>query len=361
MTLRIIQWTTGIVGSAGVRAIAAHPELELVGCFAWSPDKQGRDAGELCGLAPMGVRAVGDVDMLLALRPDCVLYTPQFPDVDVMVQILEAGINLVSTSYFITGRSFAAGEAERLDAAARRGGASLYGTGINPGFANVFALLSSGVCQRIDRISVLESVDSTHYGSAATWRACGLGRPVDDPAIPAMAKSLTSVFQDAVEMMADALAIELDEIRYDVEFAAATETVELGYMTIDKGCACGLRHGWSGHVDGRPVIELPLVWTLGYTMQPSWPVENGYVIEIDGLPSVRSRIEILHPESESGPDFGMNTVMPAVHAIAPVCAARPGIIAAHELPLIVARRMLGPTQLNPSPSDLLNPSGAPAR
>ncbi len=55
MTLRIIQWNTGIVGSAGVRAIAAHPELELVGCFAWSPDKRGRDVGELCGLAPMGV------------------------------------------------------------------------------------------------------------------------------------------------------------------------------------------------------------------------------------------------------------------------------------------------------------------
>ena len=339
MPLRIVQWNTGIVGSAGVRAIVAHPELELVGCFAWSPEKQGRDVGELCGFASIGVEATADVDALLALRPDCVLYTPQFPDVDVMVRILESGINIVSTSYFITGRSFGEGQIERLDAAARRGGASLHGTGINPGFANVFALLSTGVCQRVDRISVLESVDSTHYGSAETWRACGLGRPVDDPEIPGMARGLTSVFQDAVEMMAAALEIELDEIRYDVEFAAATQTVELGYMTIDEGCATGMRQCWSGLVDGRPVIELPIVWTLGYTMEPSWPVENGYVIEIDGLPSVRSRIEILHPESDSGPDFGMNTVLPAIHAIAPVCAARPGIVLAHELPLLTARRM----------------------
>jgi hypothetical protein len=108
-------------------------------------------------------------------------------------------------------------------------------------------------------------------------------------------------------------------------------------MTIEKGCATGLRHCWSGLAGGRPVIELPIVWTLGYTMEPHWPVENGYVVEIDGLPSVRSRIEIRHPEGESGPDFGMNTVMPAVHAIAPVCAARPGIVLAHELPLLVAR------------------------
>lgn len=339
MALRVVQWNTGIVGSAGVRAIAAHPDLELVGCFAWSPEKQGKDVGTLCGLEPSGVEATADVDALLALRPDCILYTPQFPDVDLMVRMLEAGIHVVSTSYFITGRSFGDGAAERLDEAARRGGASLYGTGINPGFANIFALLSSGVCQRVDRISVLESVDSTHYESPETWRACGLGRRVDDPEIPALARSTTSVFQDAVEMMAAALGSTLDEIRYDVEFAAATETVELGYMTIEKGCATGMRQCWSGVVDGKPLIELPIVWTLGYTMEPSWPVENGYVIEIDGLPSVRSRIEILHPESASGPDFGMNTVMPAVHAIAPVCAAPPGIVLAHDLPLLAARRM----------------------
>src|SRR6056297_993484 len=231
MTLRVVQWNTGIVGSAGVRAITAHPALELVGCHAFSPDKQGQDVGTLCGLAPLGIEATSDVDALLALAPDCILYTPQFPDVDLMVRMLEAGINVVSTSYFITGRSFGGADAERLDEAGRRSGASLYGTGINPGFANIFALLSSGVCQRVDRISVLESVDSTNYGSAETWRACGLGRLVDDPEIAAMARATTSVFQDAVEMMASALGSELDEIRYDVEFAAATETVELGYMT----------------------------------------------------------------------------------------------------------------------------------
>lgn len=339
MTLRVVQWNTGIVGSAAVRAIAEHPALELVGCHAWSPEKQGRDVGELCGLAPLGIEATADIDALLALRPDCILYTPQFPDVDLMLRMLAAGINVVSTSYFITGSSFGSGQPERLDAAARRGGVSLYGTGINPGFANIFALLSSGVCQRVDRISVLESVDSTHYGSAETWRACGLGRPVDDPEIAAMAKTTTSVFQDAVEMMADALGATLDEIRYDVEFAAATETVELGYMTIEKGCATGMRQCWSGIVEGRPLIELPIVWTLGDAMEPSWPVENGYVIEIDGLPSVRSRIEILHPEGGPGPDFGMNTAMPAVHSIAQVCAAAPGIVHAHSLPLLTARGM----------------------
>lgn len=337
MSLRVVQWNTGIVGAAGVRAIVAHPGLELVGCFAFGPDKVGRDVGSLCGLDPIGLEATRDIEALIGLHPDCVLYTPQFPDLDVMVRLLEAGINIVSTSYFITGRSFGQDQIDRLGDAARRGGASLHGTGINPGFANLFALISSGVCQRVDRISVLESVDSTNYGSAETWLACGLGRPVTDPEIPAMAKATTSVFQDAVEMMASALGSTLDEIRYEVEFAAATETVELGYMTIEKGCATGMRQCWSGLVDGRPLIELPIVWTLGYTMEPSWPVENGYIIEIDGLPSVRSRIELVHPDNQNGPDFGINTVMPAVNAISAVCAAPAGIVLAHELPTLAAR------------------------
>lgn len=337
MSLRVVQWNTGIVGAAGVRAIAAHPRLELVGCYAWSEAKAGRDAGELAGGAKLGVEATRDVDALLSLAPDCILYTPQFPNVDHMVAMLEAGIDVVSTSYFITGRSYGEGDLARLDAAAKRGGASLYGTGINPGFANVFALLSTGVCQRVDRVRVLESVDSTNYGSAETWEACGLGRPVDDPALPEMARATTSVFQDAVEMMATALDARLDEIAYDVEFAAATQTVELGYMTIEQGCATGMRQCWSGIVDGEPLIELPIVWTLGYAMEPAWPTEDGYVVEVEGLPCVRSRIELIHPDDGAGPDFGVNTVMPAIHALESVRAAPPGIVLADALPLTVAR------------------------
>ena len=73
MTIRVVQWTTGNVGKRSALAIARHPELELVGCYAWSPDKIGRDVGELCGMDPIGVTATDDVGALLALRPDCVV------------------------------------------------------------------------------------------------------------------------------------------------------------------------------------------------------------------------------------------------------------------------------------------------
>ena len=76
MTLRVIQWATGGVGRAAIEGILDHPELELVGCWVHSQEKDGRDVGALIGRAPIGVKATRDVDALLALPADCVLYSP---------------------------------------------------------------------------------------------------------------------------------------------------------------------------------------------------------------------------------------------------------------------------------------------
>jgi len=106
---RVVQWTTGNVGTSSVQALAANPAFEIVGCFAWSVDKVGRDVGELCGLDPVGVTATDDVDALLALQPDCVVYNPMWSDTDELVRILSAGANVVSTAAFITGDNLGPG------------------------------------------------------------------------------------------------------------------------------------------------------------------------------------------------------------------------------------------------------------
>jgi len=124
----VVQWTTGNVGKESVKAIVANPSLELVGCFAWSPAKVGVDVGELVGIDPVGVAATDDVEALLALRADCVVYNPMWPSVDELVRILEAGSNVVATAAFITGTNLGP-ERDRLVDACERGGSSLFGTG----------------------------------------------------------------------------------------------------------------------------------------------------------------------------------------------------------------------------------------
>lgn len=333
--IKVVQWTTGVVGKPAVRAIVAHPLLELVGCYSHTPDKVGKDVGELCGMAPLGIRATDDVDALLALKPDCVCYMPLLPQIDEMEKILAAGCDIVSTAYFITGTQFGRSEVARLRAAAEKGGASIYGGGVNPGHANVIALVASAGCARIDRISVLESVDATPYASPGTWKAIGFCMRVDDPAAPPLAERAMPSFKEAVEMMANALKIDVDEIRFDVEYAAATDNVDLGYMTIDQGCIAGMRCCWSARVNGKAVIELKVAWKLGTKLAPNWPVEEGWLIEIQGVPNIRCKYQ---QAGQSGDprtfDPGTLTAMPMIHAIPHVFAAAPGIVTADQLPLV---------------------------
>ena len=179
-----MQWTTGNVGVRSALAVLANPAYELVGCYAWGAEKVGRDVGELIGADPTGVIATDDVDALLALKPDCVIYNPKWPDVDELVRILESGVNVTVTAGFITGHALGEGRQRIIDAC-ERGRSSIFGSGMNPGLANLLGIVSAGLCDRIDSVRVLESVDSTGYDSPDTERSVGHGRPIGDPELPA--------------------------------------------------------------------------------------------------------------------------------------------------------------------------------
>jgi hypothetical protein len=341
--LRVVQWTTGNVGRRSVVAIAANPHLELVGCFAWGRDKVGRDVGELCGIAPLGVTATDDVEALFALRPDCVVYNPKWPDVDEMVRILEAGINVVSTAAFITGHSLGEGR-DRILAACEQGGVSIFGSGINPGFANLLAIVTGSICDRIDSVTMLESADSTGYDSPETELKVGFGRPIDDPALPDMVRDGTAVFEDAVRLVADGIGVELDEVRCEAEFAAAPDDVVMTSWTIPRGHVAGVSASWQGWSSGRKVVDMKVRWRKGPRLEPDWEVGGGYYVEIEGRPCVRTHMEIFPPadfEAKSFDDFmvlGMiMTALPAIDAIPAVCAAPPGIVTYVDLPLVTPR------------------------
>jgi hypothetical protein len=344
--IRIVQWTTGNVGQRSVRAVVAHADLELVGCYAWSADKVGKDVGELCGIDPLGVTATDDVDALLALAPDCVVYNPMWQDVDELVRILEAGVNVVSTAAFINGRGLGA-DRERLVDACKRGNSSLFGSGINPGFAELLTIVTAQLCDRIDKVTISESADTTLYDSPATELPAGFARPIDDPDLQAMTAKGTAVFGEAVALVADALGVELDDISCEATYAQTTEDLDLGSWTIPAGHVAGIAASWHGRVNGRSVIELKVRWKKGTTLDPDWEIEDGYVIQVDGRPTVRTTLAFLPPpdfEATTFADFmvlGMiMTAMPAINAIPRVVAAPPGIVTYTDLPLPLPRGLV---------------------
>jgi hypothetical protein len=343
---RVVQWTTGNVGKSSVAAIAANPTLELIGCYAWSNDKAGRDVGELAGIEAVGVEATNDVDALLALKPDVVVYNPMWIDVDELVRILEAGVNVVASASFITGHNLGDGR-RRLEEACNRGGSTLFGSGVSPGFAELLAIVATTACDRVDKITIAESADTTLYDSPDTERPCGFGTAIDDPALAPMAEKGTAVFAEAVRLVADAIGVELDEIKCLSEYAQTTEDLAMAAWTIPAGHVAGVFASWQGIANGKTVVDINVRWKKGQTLEPDWQLDgDGWKITIDGRPTVNMQVGFLPPQdmienAKSIEDFfvlgHIMTAMPPIHAIPAVVAAGPGIATYNDLPMPQAR------------------------
>jgi len=343
---RVVQWTTGNVGKSSVEAIAANPTLELIGCYAWSEDKVGRDVGELVGIEPLGVKATNDVDALLALKPDCVVYNPMWIDVDELVRILSAGVNVVSSASFITGHNLDAGR-DRIEEACTQGGSTMFGSGVSPGYAELLAIVAANGCARVDKVTIAEASDTTFYDSPDTETPCGFGMPIDDPNLQPMMSKGTAIFAEAVRLVADALGVELDEIVCEAEYAQTTEDVVMESWTIKAGCVAGVFASWQGRVGGKTVVDLNVRWRKGQTLDPDWKVEGDpWTITIEGLPTVTMKVGFLPPQdfiekATSMADFmalgHIITAMPPIHAIPAVVAAPPGIVTYNDLPLTTTK------------------------
>lgn len=340
---RVVQWTTGNVARETVRAVLARDDLELVGVYAHSSAKVGRDVVELCGLGldePLGIAATGDVDALLACRPDCVVYTPLHFAVDEVAPLLAAGVNVVTTAEFLSGRSLDDDQRRRLTDAATSGRATLFGSGMNPGFAQLLAAVASGVCTDVRKVTVTESVDTSLFAADANMDALGWGRPAGDPGHAAAVEAATIVFADGVDVLAALLGLDPGAVepRCHVEFAHATRDLDLPGRPIGRGRVAGIDLHWEGIVDGRAVVDLHQRWLMGTDLDPPWTAEHAYLVEVDGDPQIRVRFEIRPDQdldrltTESIHAIGMRiTGLPIVNAIAAVCAAPPGILTYADL------------------------------
>jgi 4-hydroxy-tetrahydrodipicolinate reductase len=348
--LRVVQIATGNVGSEMVRRIVQHPDLELVGLYCYSPDKIGKDAGEIVGIEPLGITATGELEDVVALKPDVVNFNGVWPDIDMFCTLLENGINVVTTSDWITGhhrdRNHPHPSGQRptqmIEDACQRGAATFYGTGMNPGLAQILSVVATAGMGRIDHVTVLETVDVSCHHSVDTWKNVGYGRPVDDPEIPALLETGCTVFADSIYLMADCLDVQIDEVAFECELGACTEDVDLGWWKLAKGSVGASLAKFKGLSGGVPKIEVHLEWQMTPMTEPKWNVQGCYITTIQGDPMIINRHMILPAtgtphslmDAEYFASLGMTlTGMPALHAMRTVCQSTPGLKTSADLPL----------------------------
>jgi 2,4-diaminopentanoate dehydrogenase len=348
---KVVVWSTGWVGKLAIRAIARRPDLQLTGVWVHSAEKVGVDAGTLAGIEPLGVIATDDADALLASQPDCVCYAASGPDRDVAaiadyVRMLDAGINVVTVTSagLVHPKAYEPSALAKLEDAAKRGGASIYASGIEPGFAGdqlVLTLLTMSSEVRSVRTQELFSY-ADYPVTFMMFDVFGFGMPLEHTPLMSMHGAQLGTWGPPVRMVADSLGVELDEIRETYEREVTPRRLEVAAGVIEAGTVGAIRMETIGVVDGRDAIVIEHVNRMAPDIAPHWPTgarDGTYRIVIEGTPSMQCELTV--GEEHTASDEGMvATTMRIVNAIPYVCAAPPGAVSSLDLPLTLPRHAL---------------------
>uniref|UniRef100_A0A5Q5BNL2 Dihydrodipicolinate reductase n=1 Tax=Mycobacterium sp. (strain MCS) TaxID=164756 RepID=A0A5Q5BNL2_MYCSS len=343
---QVIAWGTGAVGIEILTAIIDHrTDLEIVGAHVYSADKDGMDVGALAGRDPIGVTATVDVERVLALEADCVLYTPRNTDLDEVCAILSSGKNVVTTAFLFHPHRARTADRERLLAACRTGGTSVHGSGLNPGnLSGVLPLALSGMSRTIDSITLQERADWSVYDSTSiTFDNMAFGQPVEDisPTGTEFLAFNSAIFSEQVWLIADALHAGIDEVTATVEAVPAASDHQIFDRLLRAGTTAGQRWKWSGRRDGETLVEIETLWTVGGEYPRDWPrPQHGWTLTIEGDPSMRTHFFSLASFSRDASmadhvrSANVATAMQVLNAVPAVCAAPVGFATSATLPLI---------------------------
>lgn len=350
--LRVVVWSTGTVGRHAIAGIDAHPDLELVGVWVSTPDKAGRDAGDLAGLGrSLGVVASNDRDAELAKRPDCIVHCAMTDDrtfeaIEDLTRFVEAGINVVSSGPVLLQYPYGILPPATIERIERAPG-SLHVNGIDPGWANdVLPLQLTSLSQRVDEVRVLEIADySTYYQPVVVRDLFGFGSPVDEQKMLWTPGVLSMAWGSVVRQIAAGLGLTLDEpLEETVDRRPAERDVSTASVEIDAGTMAAVRFEVIGKVDGVPRVVLEHVTRTAEDQVPEWPtpLKGGgcYRVVVTGEPMME--VELTH-HGEHG-DHNVSgmivTAMRLVNAVPAVVDAAPGLVTALDMPLVTGRGLV---------------------
>jgi 4-hydroxy-tetrahydrodipicolinate reductase len=337
--VRVVQWATGNIGARSLRGVIEHPELTLAGVYVTSAAKAGKDAGDLCGLPATGVTATNDVDEILALKADCVLYMPAACDVDEVCALLASGANVVTTrGEFHHPDSIDPAVRARVEAACQAGGTSIHSTGSSPGFiSEALPIALASIQRRLDSLTINEFADLSKRDSPdLLFNIMGFGVPVADFDVRRFGYGAIA-FGPSLRHLADALGMPLDSVESTGELAAARETIRIAAGPLEKGTVAAQKMIVTGIRDGRPLLRFAATWYCSDVLEQDWDLRaTGWHVVVDGDAPLDIDIRFAVPIERMGDASPGYTANRAVNAVRVVCAARPGIQPTAALPQIIA-------------------------
>jgi len=326
MTIRVVCYGLGPIGIGIARLALARPGVEVVGAIDMDPKKVGQSLGALAGGLASVVIVSGDAATTLrTVKPDVVLHATSSSLANVadqLVQIADCGAHVVSTceelAYPWTAQPQLAAE---LDAAARRAGVTLLGTGVNPGYAmDALPLMLTAPCAAVRGVRVLRVVDAARR-RGPLQRKVGAGLTPAEFEARVKNGSVRHVgLPESLHMLATRLGWQLDKMDDSIAAVLADTAIVTEFVEVAAGQVAGVRQVARGFVAGREVLNLELQMYVG---APN-PCDS---VEIDGDPPVSMTIA-------GGLHGDVATAAIVVNSASSVVRAAPGLASMAEVPLV---------------------------
>ncbi|MEM2960089.1 MAG: dihydrodipicolinate reductase [Candidatus Bathyarchaeia archaeon] len=323
MSIKVIQYGIGEIGSEITRLLTQKEGVEIIGAYDIDENKVGKDLGEVAKLNyKLGIKISSDYNEVFSEKADVVLHSTSSKAKEVylqLVEIIKRGANVITSSEELGyPYKYNPDIARDLNELAIKHKVAILGTGVNPGFAMDFLpLVLTGVCQHVYEIYVKRIQDAAQR-RPAFQRKIGIGLTLEQFE-KRIAKGGGHVgLKESITMIADGLGWQLDNVDTKIEPILADVPMVTEFLKIESGQVIGLKQKGEGFVASRPVITLDFVASL-------IPPDPHDEIQIIGKPSINLRIDQgLHG------DLATSAIM--VNAIPRIIEAEPGFKTMKDIP-----------------------------
>ena len=337
---RVVQWATGRIGTASLRGLVRSSQFEVVGVYVHSTEKEGRDAGEICGLDPIGIAATCDIERIIALKPDCVIATPEGPNVDDMCRFLSAGINVATSRVdFLEPQAMDREVRARIEEACEEGSASIHASGCSPGFSSeAMPLVFTSMSRSMDCLTIDEFADiPASCPDVQVTEVMGFGREPGAEFDPHLLAHIGHGFRQSMNVLARGLGVELDETVVEGEMANARQRFLLpGGTPIEAGTVAAQRITVTAMRDGKPFLRFRLNWHTTLDIDADWDMSlTGWRVLLEGETPIEADIRFPVSPERWSPAMAEITANRVINAAPFVCEARAGICTTIDLPTIV--------------------------
>lgn len=341
---KIIIWGLGSVGRSALQIINAKKSLKLVGAYDVDASKVGRDAGLVCGFEPAGVIVSDDVESLLALDADVVLYYPPTKwdagvlpnhlavqgNVDDICMFLKAGKNVTSTLPVYYSDFNQPDYFKQIDEAGKAGHATYAQQGIFPGLFTPYLPTVFGMLTRhIDSLIVYGGEDDS-MNSAPWVKIFGYGakpEDIDQGRLAYIKGIIFTYYAHTCKEIANRCGIEWDEFSCTSEVVLSDKEVTTPNAHVLPGTVGAHIFYMSCLKDGKEVCGYHFIHKADGSILENLSLDKSIVIK--GEPDVRVAIDGIIDHF----DPFLTSASPNVNLILSLVAAEPGYKNALDLPV----------------------------